>query len=36
MTVDREKLTGTVSRSPEREEIEVPVKEQLVVELYSR
>ncbi len=36
MSVEREKLTGTVNRAPEREEIEVPVKEQLVVELYSR
>lgn len=36
MTVDRDKLTGTVNRSPEREEIDVFVNEQLVVELYSR
>jgi small subunit ribosomal protein S4 len=35
-TVDREKLTGTVNRAPEREEIEVFCNEQLVVELYSR
>jgi small subunit ribosomal protein S4 len=36
MTVDRDKLTGTINRSPEREEIDVFVNEQLVVELYSR
>ena len=36
ITVDRDKLTGTVNRMPEREEIEVFCNEQLVVELYSR
>lgn len=36
LTVDRDKLTGTVNRLPEREEIEVFCNEQLVVELYSR
>jgi small subunit ribosomal protein S4 len=36
MTVDRDKHTGTVNRAPEREEIDVFVNEQLVVELYSR
>ena len=36
VTVDRDKLTGTVNRAPEREEIDVFVNEQLVVELYSR
>ncbi len=36
MTVDRDQITGTVNRAPEREEIEVFVNEQLVVELYSR
>jgi small subunit ribosomal protein S4 len=35
-TVDRDKLSGTVNRAPEREEIDVFVNEQLVVELYSR
>jgi len=35
-TVDRDKHSGTVNRAPEREEIEVFVNEQLVVELYSR
>jgi small subunit ribosomal protein S4 len=36
MTVDRDKLTTTINRLPEREEIQVFVNEQLVVELYSR
>jgi small subunit ribosomal protein S4 len=36
MTVDRDKLSGTVNRAPEREEIDVFCNEQLVVELYSR
>lgn len=36
MTVDRDKLTSTINRLPEREEIHVFVNEQLVVELYSR
>jgi small subunit ribosomal protein S4 len=36
VTVEREKLTGTVNRKPEREEIDVFCNEQLVVELYSR
>lgn len=36
MSVDRDNKTGTVNRAPEREEIEVFVNEQLVVELYSR
>lgn len=36
LTVDRDKLSGTVSRLPEREEIDVFCNEQLVVELYSR
>ena len=36
VTVDRDKHTGTVNRAPEREEIDVFVNEQLVVELYSR
>ncbi len=36
LTADRDKLTGTVNRLPERSEIEVFCNEQLVVELYSR
>jgi small subunit ribosomal protein S4 len=36
LTADRDKLTGTVTRLPERSEIDVFCNEQLVVELYSR
>ena len=36
LTVDKEKLTGTVTRFPNRDEIDVPVNEQSIVELYSR
>ena len=36
LTMDRDKLVGTVVRTPEREEIDPMVNEQLVVELYSR
>ncbi len=36
LLVDKDKLTGTVSRIPSREEINPVVNEQLVVELYSR
>ena len=33
---DEEKLTGKVLRLPAREEIDVPVEEHLIVELYSK
>jgi len=36
LTIDREKLVGTVSRVPTREDINPMVNEQLIVELYSR
>ncbi len=36
MTVDRDKMSGTVNRLPTREEIQPIANEQLVVELYSR
>ena len=36
LSFDREKLTGTVNRLPEAEEIDTMVNVQLVVELYSR
>jgi small subunit ribosomal protein S4 len=36
MTVDRDKMSGTVNRPPLREEINPIANEQLVVELYSR
>ncbi len=36
LTADKDKLTGTVTRFPNRDEIDVPVNEQAIVELYSR
>jgi len=36
LDVDRKKLQGTVLHLPERGDIQVPVEEQLVVELYSK
>jgi small subunit ribosomal protein S4 len=36
LTLDRDKMEATVSRIPEREEIDPLVNEQLIVELYSR
>jgi small subunit ribosomal protein S4 len=36
LTLDREKLQGTVARVPAREDIAPIVNEQLIVELYSR
>jgi small subunit ribosomal protein S4 len=33
---DRSTLTGIVNALPKREDINVPLKEQLVVEYYSR
>ena len=36
ITVDREKLTAKVIVLPNREQIEAPVEEQLIVEFYSR
>jgi small subunit ribosomal protein S4 len=34
--VDIEQLKGTIIRLPEKEDIQLPVQEQLIVELYSR
>ncbi len=34
--VDREKLVGVFTRIPERSEVNIPVDERLVVELYSK
>lgn len=34
--VDKEKVFGIFTRIPEREEIEIPVEERLIVELYSK
>ncbi len=36
LTIDRENMEGTVSRVPERDDINPLVNEQLIVELYSR
>ncbi len=36
LEVDRENLTGKVIRIPARNEIDIPVQEHLIVELYSR
>ena len=34
--VDKEKLFGTFTRIPQRSEVEIPVEERLIVELYSK
>ena len=36
LEVDREQLTGNVKQLPVREDITLPIDEQLIVELYSR
>ncbi|HZQ70013.1 MAG TPA: 30S ribosomal protein S4 [Terriglobales bacterium] len=36
LTIDREAFKGTVSALPKREDIQQPVNEQLIVELYSK
>ena len=36
LQADHENLTGKVLKTPEREEIDAPVQEQLIVELYSK
>ena len=36
LQADHENLSGKVVRSPERDEIDVPVQESLIVELYSK
>ncbi len=36
LNLDREKYKGTVSRVPEREDLQVPISENLIVEFYSR
>ncbi len=36
LTADIQNLTGSVTRFPNRDEIDVPVDEQAIVELYSR
>jgi small subunit ribosomal protein S4 len=34
--VDKENMKGTVSALPKRDQIDVPVDEMLIVELYSK
>ena len=36
LTVDVDKLEGKMLSVPERDEIDTPVEEQLIVELYSK
>ena len=36
LQVDYDKLEGTVNALPTREEIDVPIQEHLIVELYSK
>lgn len=36
LTVDASSLSGTVTRFPNRDEIDIPVEEQMIIELYSR
>ena len=36
LDVDQENLKGTVKEFPTRDEIDVPVNEMLIVELYSK
>jgi len=36
LEVDLDKLKGKLVRYPERDEIKVPVNEQVIVELYSK
>lgn len=36
LSVDKESMTGTVKGLPNREEITLPIQEQLIVEFYSR
>ena len=36
MTIDAKQLTGTVVRAPQKDDIGLPIQEQLIVELYSK
>lgn len=36
LEIEREQFTGTVTALPQREDITLPIEEQLIVELYSR
>ncbi|RLC30616.1 MAG: 30S ribosomal protein S4, partial [Deltaproteobacteria bacterium] len=34
--LDRENFTGTLTSLPNREDLTIPIQEQLIVELYSK
>ena len=36
LEIDREEMAGNVKQLPVREDITLPIDEQLIVELYSR
>ena len=36
LEIDKEAFSGTVAQLPVREDITLPIEEQLIVELYSR
>ena len=36
LSVDRDKMEGTVLADPTREQIDTPIEERLIVELYSK
>ena len=36
LSVERENLRGTVAKLPERADVQFPIREQLIVELYSK
>ncbi len=36
LTLDKEKMKGTVVREPVRDDVTLPMNEQLVVELFSK
>jgi len=36
LTIDKDKMEGTVARIPEKDDTDAPVNLQLIVELYSR
>ena len=36
LSVDKENLQGTIARVPRREDIQFPIQEQMIVELYSK
>jgi small subunit ribosomal protein S4 len=36
LSVDRDTLSATINRLPDRSDVEIPVQETLIVELYSK